>query len=85
MEEDSERREGARRRILKTAKIVFNDGRSTIDCLVRNQSDSGARLKIATVVGVPDEFELSIMGSRPRACHVIWRTAEELGIRYHGA
>jgi hypothetical protein len=56
MAEDSERRKVVRHRALKSARIVFNSGRSTIDCLVRNQSDFGARLKIDTVVGLQNSL-----------------------------
>ena len=84
MAEESERRRTFRHRTLKSAKIIFNDRRSTIDCLVRNQTDEGVRLKIASVVGLPDQFELSVMGAAPRACRVIWHSAQEWGIAYIG-
>lgn len=85
MEEQSERRKAIRHRTLKSAKIIFNNGRSTIDCLVRNQSEVDARLKIATVVGLPDQFELSIMGGPLRACRTIWHSSQELGVAYIAA
>ena len=32
-------------RALKGAQIVFNSGNSTLDCVIRNTSEHGARLK----------------------------------------
>jgi hypothetical protein len=83
MDDDrEERRQAPRHRVLKGGRIVFNDGRSVIDCQVRNQSEGGARLKLATVVGVPDEFELRIAADVPRRCRVIWRTGQEIGVAF---
>ena len=53
---NSERRSIYRRRALKTGKIIFNDRQSVIDCVVRDESDAGARLKVGGVLGIPDEF-----------------------------
>ena len=82
MAEEVEKRRVVRHRTLKSAKIVFNNGHSTIDCVVRNLTELGARVRAVTIVGVPDKFELSLVGKDPRACHVIWRTAQELGVAF---
>ena len=59
MNEDStEKRKTQRHRVLKGARIVFNYGRSTIACTIRNISETGALLKVASPVGVPDQFML---------------------------
>ena len=42
-----EKRREPRTRTLKTARIVFNDGGSVIDCVVRNLSSQGALLVTA--------------------------------------
>jgi zona occludens toxin (predicted ATPase) len=82
MPEDTDQRTAQRHRVLKSAMIVVNNGYSTISCVVKNETDTGARLKIATVIGIPDEFELSIMGAPRRRCRVVWRRADEIGITY---
>ncbi len=53
-------RRSRRMRVLKGARIVFNDHRSVINCTVRNFSESGALLLLPSVVAVPNEFELWI-------------------------
>ncbi len=82
MGEESERRGTSRHRTLKGAKIVLPGHRSLLDCQVRDLSDSGARLRIASTVGVPDSFDLAVSGAPTRHCRVAWRTLEELGVSF---
>ena len=78
---DSERRQVPRRTVLKGGRTVFNAGRSTIDCTVRNLSPNGAKLVVSSVVGIPDSFELLLDGTR-QPCRVAWRTLKELGVEF---
>jgi PilZ domain-containing protein len=75
-----ERRKITRHRTLKAGSITFNkDG--GIDCRVRNLSDSGALLEVASQVGIPDDFVLVIeLDHFKQPCHVIWRTLKRLGV-----
>lgn len=83
MDDDrEERRQAVRHRVLKGGKIVFNAGRSVIDCQVRNVTEAGARIKVAAVVGVPAEFELRITGETPRQCRVVWHKGQEIGVAF---
>lgn len=59
-----ERRTAQRHRTLKTGLIVFNGGRSTLTCVVRNLSDTGALLKVEISAGIPGGFALRISGGR---------------------
>lgn len=79
---DQENRVSQRRRTLKGARIVINDGFSTIECTVRNLSESGALLKVASVIGIPDQFELVMSDGAKHACTVARRTATELGVAF---
>ena len=76
-----ERRDNGRNRILKTGAIEFNGG--AIDCVVRNISDSGAALDVASPVGIPEHFILSILpdGSR-HECRVAWRKQKRIGVAF---
>ena len=78
---DTEQRGAQRCTTLKGGKIVFNAGRSTIDCTVRNLSSQGAKLQVASVVGIPETFDLLLQDGR-RPCRVKWRTLKELGIEF---
>lgn len=78
----SDNRDAQRQRILKGGKIVFNDGRSTIDCTVRNLSAGGARLRVPSVIGIPDAFELRISETTTHQCTIAWRKPDELGVKF---
>jgi hypothetical protein len=74
-----ERRKSERGRTLKSARIIFNDRRSVINCTVRNMSASGALLALPTVVGIPNQFELA-MEFGFRSAQVVWKTDRTLGV-----
>jgi len=82
MTPETENRTALRRTTLKGARIVFNAGRSTIDCTVRNLSSKGAKLQVSSVVGIPDTFDLMLDNRSRQPCRVIWRTLKELGIQF---
>lgn len=71
-----------RQRVLKGGRIVINDGFSTFQCTVRNLSETGARLKVAGVVGIPDAFELLMDDGRRFACTAKWKTEFEIGVEF---
>ena len=75
-------RSSQRRSTLKGGRIVFNAGRSTISATVRNLSSKGAKLQVASVVGIPDTFDLILEGNARQPCRVIWRTLKELGVQF---
>lgn len=78
----TEKRSAQRQRTLKGAVIVFNNRNSTLSCTVRNASEGGAQIRVASTLGVPDEFELRLSDGTKKSCVVVWRHAEELGVRF---
>lgn len=44
--------------------------------------EAGARLKVASIVGIPDSFQLAMDDGRKFACSVVWRTEAELGVAF---
>jgi diguanylate cyclase (GGDEF)-like protein len=78
-----ERRHAARTRSLLAGKILLNGQRSVIDCLVRNLSPQGACLQVASVVGIPQTFDLQIDGEKNvRPCAAVWRARDRIGIDF---
>jgi hypothetical protein len=75
-------RAAARRRVLKGGRIVINDGFSTFECTVRNLSETGARLKVVSIIGIPDRFELLMDDGRKFACTAKWKTEFEIGVEF---
>jgi hypothetical protein len=79
----SERRGGVRRRVLKGAVMIFNRGYSTFECVVRNESDGGAKLSLAETFALPKTFTLTVMAEEQgRVVDIVWRSASEIGVRY---
>jgi PilZ domain len=78
-----EKRKSQRRRVLKTGKIVFNGGRSLIDCTVRNISDTGALLRVTSPVGIPEQFVLYIEADGfQRTAKVVRRTSHGVAVNF---
>jgi hypothetical protein len=79
-----EKRLSPRRNTMIEATIVFQAGRVRMDCIIRNLSETGAKLEVASVVGVPNTFDLITPGHRPHACRVAWRSLKEMGVEFVG-
>ena len=78
-----EKREIRRTRVLKGAKIMFDGHAATIDCTVRNLTTIGACLNVASPVGIPETFDLSLDGGRTlRTCRVAWWKADKIGVAF---
>jgi hypothetical protein len=81
--DDSERRVAPRMRTLKRAKVIFNGGFSTFDCIVRNISSTGALLTIDEAAHLPKEFQIRIGEERDeRPARLVYRRAMFAGIRF---
>ncbi len=65
------------------AIIEFNNRQSVVDCVVRNQSDGGAFLKIDTPVQMPNVFDLFVAKNRESyRCALVWNGPKEMGVRF---
>ena len=70
-----------RHRVLKAGTIEFGSG--GIDCRVRNLSDSGAALEVASPVGIPECFNLVIAADgSSKPCRVVWRKEKSIGVMF---
>jgi hypothetical protein len=77
-----DKRIAPRRNTMILATIVFDAGRTRLDCVIRNLSEGGAKLEFATVRGIPQNFDLMIPGHRPQPCRVAWRALKEMGVQF---
>ena len=72
-----------RMRTILGARAVFNDGRSTLDCTIRNMSSTGAKLTFVSTVGLPDVFVLEIPSQgRTIKAVVRWRSETNAGVHF---
>jgi hypothetical protein len=78
-----ERRKAARHRTLRGGAISLYHVGTIAECTVRNLSSLGACLVVANdPAGVPSEFALTIDREKPRACRVVWRSANKIGVAF---
>ena len=78
----SNRREQFRRTVIKGAKIIFNNRKSTLDCRVRDMTMDGARLDLSTQQLLPHEFGLQVSGNPVRRCGLCWARGTFVGVRF---
>ncbi len=82
MKTKSDRRKSRRQRVLKTGKILFGGGLCILDCVVRDHSTGGARLRIESPEFVPKRFTLRIPKDGFEAEAVVCnRNDNEIGVR----
>ena len=78
----SERRNNTRSRVLKSAKLIVGRS-STIDCVVRNLTNVGARIQIPNTTDLPEKLDMTFDGGRSlRPCRIVWRTLNETGVEF---
>jgi PilZ domain-containing protein len=81
-EHTHERRAHARHRVFKGGRLAFDDG-GVVDCTVRNLSPGGARLDIASAIGLPSRFTLCIDSDHfVRHCHPVWCHDNHIGVAF---
>jgi hypothetical protein len=77
-----EKRATPRHRVLKHGMLAFGGG-GGVDCTVRNISSGGARLDIASPIGVPPSFTLVIETDQfMRRCHAVWSRERRIGVAF---
>jgi hypothetical protein len=80
----AERRKNFRVEWNSSASIYDREGNWEFPCVVKDLSNGGAKVTDVPVAEVPDQFMLRIIrGPRgTRKCHVLWRTADALGVEF---
>lgn len=81
--DSTDKRISPRRRALKAGVVSLNNGNITLPCVVRDISDTGAKLKVDTGRNPPDQFELQIeLDGLVAKCAVVWREGQQLGVAF---
>lgn len=74
---------GRIRRVLKAGQIVFNSGRSVVDCSVRGFCEEAARLDVVSTAGIPGTFKLAIPADGfSRMCSVTAKQERKLEVAF---
>jgi two-component system cell cycle response regulator len=79
----TDRRQHRRQRVLKRAQILLKGLGSTLDCVVRDISPTGALIRVNDYFSAPDEFDLLFLDNRTtRRVEVRWQIGNDIGIRF---
>jgi diguanylate cyclase (GGDEF)-like protein len=80
----ADRRIEPRHRVFKRGVIVINDGFSTIDCMVRDLSTRGARIRISAPVDVAlNRFSLTFAETGKKfSAEKRWQSGQDIGLRF---
>jgi hypothetical protein len=90
----AEGRKSTRKSTRLAGLVVFNRGRESLVCSIRDLSATGARIKLQTAdnkafskpIEMPDAFTLVMRVDRLEVdCEVIWRKGGEAGLRFLSA
>jgi hypothetical protein len=80
-----DRRKVRRQRVLKEARIILSNGRSTMSCVIRDLSQSGARLQAPFTPEVPEKFMLLITGESTMVpARRVWWAGNQMGVKFTG-
>jgi hypothetical protein len=81
-----ERRQATRTRLYQSASIVFNGRQSMFGCSVRNQSETGALLRMTDWIALPATFEIETAGeTESRRVRQCWRRGDDVGVAFLSA
>jgi len=85
-ESGRDQRQSQRHRTLKKGRIYFNDNTCEKDCMVRDLSETGAKLKFEGWFDCPEFIVLQIpegaQSGQYYDCQVMWRDNVHLGVMF---
>ncbi len=85
MSETTEQRRDQRQRTVHAGKVVYGDFRFMTDCIVRDLSEHGARIKVPDGAEVPERFHLfETRDHTLTPARSVWREGREIGIEFAG-
>ncbi len=78
----AERRAAVRAKTLKTATIIYDQGRCTMSCTILELSPGGAKLRPQDTVWVPESFDLRLPDGSRRHCDVVRKIRTDIAVRF---
>lgn len=79
-----ESRHEHRRRTLKRGRVLLSSS-TTLDCVIRDLTETGARLQFSAPTILPREFLLlNVTENTVRPARLVWQKAESAGISFSG-
>lgn len=78
-----ERRQSARARVIYGGVITYNQRQSTVECVIRNFSEDGAKVEFDDPAALPDVVDLLIAKkNRAFTAKIAWRQINEAGLAF---
>jgi PilZ domain len=78
-----ERRALVRHKTFIKGRIYFNNRLTSVDCIVRDMTDKGARLQVPESVAVPDVFEIYLPNKEEQfRAQAQWRKGDQIGVSW---
>ena len=78
-----ERRALVRHKTLIEGRIYFNNRMTSMDCIVRDVTEKGARLQVSESVALPDAFEIYLPNKDEHfRAQAQWRKGDQLGVSW---
>jgi hypothetical protein len=78
-----EKRRATRRRMRRTAEVLFGPNEPPMLCVIWDMSESGARVAAARpLLNLPPRFTLLLEGKVQRKCEVVWTDARYVGVKF---
>ena len=74
-----------RYRVLNGGKLIVNDGQSVIDCVIRDMSEGGAKVRITIPTMLPKQLEMLVVKNNMLyPAEVRWNRNSEAGLMFTG-
>ena len=78
-----ERRKENRTRVLKGGKVFYNHYAISIDCVIRDESEHGTRIRIDPAYPIPSDIAvLNRKDGTLADAKVIWKKGDMIGLEY---
>jgi hypothetical protein len=76
----------SKRRQIRYAAWIALKANDLQECVLSDVSDTGACIEVPSSDMVPDHFMLWLAsnGSTRRACSVVWRQPQQVGVKFNG-
>jgi hypothetical protein len=78
-----ERRAALRHKSFIQGRIYFNHRRSSMDCVIREFTDIGARLELSDMAALPDAFEIYVPSKDQYfQAQSVWHKGNDIGVAW---
>jgi hypothetical protein len=83
MSRDKDKRKSRRRPLRRSAWVALGPN-DLHGCKLFDVSEAGARIEVEDTTPIPDHFMLFLSnnGAARRACQVVWRNSNQLGVKF---